>query len=226
MTWKDVYKTTSTSCGDACEFYHYTHHCSLSPGEVESLLETQGTDTCTLGLMKLDTPTCVNIETSGADLGQWCYVSNKCKKGHKIHNGQLKWKICDAADATFENLPPFTLCDDAWNKGIAVDPLIKATYQVIPDFTWKENNNDVYKYYCGASDQTRDLSPKMMAYLAGIKKKVLVFGKEVAGEPPFIIVDLKTKSGVPEVSEVITEDAPRFQPLACPMNSSAELMPI
>lgn len=232
MTWSEVYKTTRTSCGDGCEFFHDTQHCGPTKGQLEAEVETKGLETCKNGLMKLDSSTCINIETSGEDIGQWCYVSNKCNKGHKIPHGELKWKKCDAADPTLKGLPSFKVCDYAWKKGIAVEALLKMTYQVNPDFAFEENNNDVYKFFCGKDDQRKDLNPKMVEALTKLTKKtattqnVQVFGKTNAGEPPFIVVDMTKKSGVADISEVITDTVPRFQPLACPMDSGAQLMPI
>lgn len=62
----------------------------------------------------------------------------------------------------------------------------------------------------------------MVTALDANTEKVLMFGKTVKAEKPFIIVD-KT-SGTPEVNELILEDVPRFQPLACPIDDTKELM--
>lgn len=138
--WVEVYEHFGAQCGATNEFYLATQKNKLDSSAVKALQGFLGIEFCDRFFEKLQGNYCVNINM-GADVGQWCYVSNECDdliNGEAVPGTSLSWKKCGAQDLQLRNYTPEELSTLSRTEDLDLGLLHKMSYPLYKGHLWKE----------------------------------------------------------------------------------------
>lgn len=215
VAWTEVYDDFTWQCGIGNEFYFKTGKSRTTTADREQLRQQMGEQFCERFFQKLNHNWCVNVNI-GADLGQWCYVSNKCEElqgGLQIVGSPFSWKKCNSSndDAMLRRLDPPSIAAIARQTHVDLALLHKFAYPNSREYLWE----DVQSFWEAGSGQPLTSAMRREMQRIASSGRPYSFDTHPDLRPPHMIVVGMTVYRVSTSPELKDNDPGTWQYFEC-----------